>query len=127
MAASLRQVGRANERSPPVRVDTPVVVLAPQSWSEVRIGDVVSVSGRLRLPGRPGGVAALLDTRDGPVVLGRGVSLLAVGDAPRRALRASLAGTRRRLPACCPRWWSATRPCSPTRPGRTSGSPGWPT
>ena len=92
LTASLQQVGRANERSPPVRVDTPVVVLAPQSWAELRVGDLVGASGRLRLPSRPGGVAALLDVRDDPVVLGRGVSLLAVGDAPRHALRESVRG-----------------------------------
>ena len=92
LVASLHQVGRVHERSPPVRVDTPVVVLAPLGWAAVRPGDVVTVTGRLRLPSRPGSVAALLDTADDPVVLGRSPSLLSVGEAPRRALRESVSG-----------------------------------
>jgi competence protein ComEC len=93
LAASLRQVGPpANERSPPVHVDTPVVVLAPTTWAGVRTGEVISVTGRLRLPSRPGSVAALMDVSDGPVVVGRSISLLAVGEVPRRALREAVSG-----------------------------------
>jgi competence protein ComEC len=92
LTASLHQVGRAHERSPPRSVDTPVVVLAPQSWAAVRTGDVGNATGRLRLPSRAGSVAALLDTADDPVVIGRGVSVLSLGEPPRRALRESVDG-----------------------------------
>ena len=79
-------------RSPPVATATPVVVLAPLSWQSVRIGDVVGVAGRLGLPSRPGPAAAILRTSEPPDVRSRVVSPFALGDAPRRALRDSVAG-----------------------------------
>ncbi len=79
-------------RSPPAGTATPVVVLAPLSWQDVRIGDVVAVAGRLGLPSRPGPAAAVLRTSDPPDVRNRAVTPFALGDAPRRALRVSVEG-----------------------------------
>lgn len=78
-------------RAPPVvGLSTPVVVLAPSSWLALRPGDVVSTSGRLGLPSRPGPAAAVLLVNDDPALVGRSPTLLVVGDAPRRALRESV-------------------------------------
>jgi competence protein ComEC len=93
LSAVVVQLRRAYDaRSPPSSVSTPVVVLAPLSWAEVRIGEVVVTSGRLSLPTRPGPAAAVLRTSDPPEVLARVMSPFVVGDAPRRALRDSVAG-----------------------------------
>lgn len=77
---------------PGSQVSTPVVVLAPSSWQPLRPGDLLSASGRLGLPSRPGPAAAVLIVDDDPVVTGRTPSLLAVGDGPRKALRDSVDG-----------------------------------
>lgn len=84
-----------DRRSPPVLTATPVVVLAPATWQELRIGDVVSLAGRLGLPRRPGPSAAVLRTSDEPTVVGRAATPYVLGDAPRAALRASVEGRPR--------------------------------
>lgn len=93
LTAVLSNVRRTYDaRSPPVDTATPVVVLAPVSWQDLRIGDVVAVTGRLGLPSRPGPAAAILRTSDPPDVRSRVVTPFALGDAPRRALRDSVDG-----------------------------------
>lgn len=88
----VRVVPSQEPRAPPVRVGTPVVVLAPSSWQSLRVGQVVSTRGRLGLPRSPGPAAAVLLVSDAPEVIAHGRSLLSLGDAPRRALRAAVHG-----------------------------------
>jgi competence protein ComEC len=91
VSASLVHVVSADPaRAPPTRIATPVVVLAPATWQELRPGDLVATTGQLGLPGRPGPAAAVLLARGDPVLLGRSPTLLAVGDKPREALRNSV-------------------------------------
>ena len=77
---------------PAVTTDTPVVVLAPRSWTELRPGSVLAVTARLRPPSRPGPVAAIVYARGDPVVLRTDRDPLSWADPPRRALRMAVAG-----------------------------------
>ena len=98
VSASVTHVGVDTARAPPqpghsrVVVDTPVVVVAPATWTSLRPGDVVDAAGRLTLPSRPGPAAAVLLVEVDPDVGRRSPTLLAVGDAPRHALRESVTG-----------------------------------
>lgn len=91
--AAVREVARVREaRSPPVGVDTPVLVLAPASWAGLQPGDEVVSQGRLRLPERPGPTAAFLDVSDAPERAGHRAVLLGWGERPRQALREAVGG-----------------------------------
>lgn len=77
---------------PAVTTDTPVVVLAPRSWQELRPGSVLAATARLRPPSRPGPVAAVVYVRGDPAVLRTDPDPFAWADPPRRALRAAVDG-----------------------------------
>jgi competence protein ComEC len=74
------------------RTRTPVVVLAPTSWTGLLPGTVLSVSGRLSPPSRAGPVAAVLSVDGEPRVLRASPDAFAWADPPRRALRAAVTG-----------------------------------
>lgn len=90
LTASVVRVWPEGARSPPVLVSTPVVVIAPTGWADLRPGDVVAVMARFALPTRPGPVCAVLLVDDDPTVVGRSPTPLTVGDRPRAALRESV-------------------------------------
>ncbi len=71
---------------------TPVVVLAPATWSSLRPGDLLAQTVRLVPAGRAGPVAALALARQDPVLVGRVTDPFAWADPPRRALRAAVGG-----------------------------------
>jgi competence protein ComEC len=89
--ATLTRV-RPQPHVPPWTVSTPVVVLAPDSWSGLRPGDVLAQSVRLVPAERAGPVAALALAGQPPQVVARTADPFAWADAPRRALRAAVAG-----------------------------------
>ena len=92
LAADVTQVDVGGTHSPPERIATSVLVIAPTSWADLRIGDVVVASGRLGLPSQPGPAAAVL-LAEGETRLERHlVSPWTVGDPPRAALREAVAG-----------------------------------
>lgn len=93
VSVSVLRVAPAQEpRAPPLATSTPAVVLAPSGWRSLRVGEVVSTSGRLGLPRSPGPAAAVLLVGDEPQVIAYQPALLSVGDGPRRALRAAVDG-----------------------------------
>lgn len=91
--AVVRTITRVRDaRSPPVGVDTPVLVLAPATWAGLRPGDEVVTQGRLRLPDRPRSTAALLDVSHAPEVVAHRAVPLGWGERPRQALREAVGG-----------------------------------